>query len=81
MGPILVVVSHVLVEQPAELPLVPDQGPIQQLVTHATNPTLRERVDYRCPRRCGDRVRTHSEAPGLRDCSGYWVAACSVVGV
>jgi hypothetical protein len=54
----LVVVSDVLGEKLAELPLVPDQGAVQEFVSHGANPTLRERVGLGCPGRCGDRIGT-----------------------
>lgn len=54
MRSMLVVVNYVLLDQIAELAFVPDDRPVEQLVTQRPNPPLRERV--RCGARAGVRI-------------------------
>ncbi len=44
MGPVLVVMHHELFEEPTQLALVPDQGPVQQFVADGADPSLGKRI-------------------------------------
>ncbi len=55
VGAVLVVVVDELDQQRPELTLVPDEGPVQEFVSHGPDPPLREGVCLRCPWWGGDR--------------------------
>jgi hypothetical protein len=44
VGPVLVVVGEVLIEESPQLMLVPDEGPIEQFVAYRADPALSERI-------------------------------------
>ncbi len=44
VGPVLVVVGHELLEEPAQRVLVPDQSSVQEFVADGANPALSEGV-------------------------------------
>ena len=44
VGPVLVVVRDEFTEEPSELAMVPDQGPVQQFAANGAHPSLSERV-------------------------------------
>ena len=73
VGPVVVVVVDVFLEQPAELAFVPDDCSIQQFVAEGADPSLGERVGLRRSRRdpnggdarcCEDCVEGLGELPG-----------------
>jgi len=47
VGSVLVVVGHELFEEPTQLALVPDQGPVQEFVADGANPAFGEGVGSR----------------------------------
>jgi hypothetical protein len=62
VGSVGVVVRDVLVEEPFELGVVPDEGAVAELAAHRAHPTFRERVrDRRARRGADDRRAVDSE--------------------
>ncbi len=59
MGPVSVVVGYELLEEPAQLVLVPDQGPVQEFVADGANPALGEGVSSGSTGWDGDDAGTH----------------------
>ena len=49
MGPLIVVVPHVLVEDPLKMPSTPDQHPIQTLLPDRPHPALSDGVGILAP--------------------------------
>ena len=63
MGPIGVVLLDVVVEEVAELSLVPDEGAVEEFVADRPDPPLGERI---CPRSLSRR-QDHLGADGAED--------------
>jgi hypothetical protein len=47
--PVLIVVDLVLVQDPPQMVLVPDQGAVQELAPASADPAFGDRVHARCP--------------------------------